>query len=79
MPQEQYDITRATMEALENMSQPGQLVALDHKWSEDEAWKVTAMNDGHGDQRQTRDLIPRYQFQSDRIAAEEKSKSSLQD
>ena len=69
--QEQYNITRAALEALENIRQPGQPITLGHKWSEDESWKITAKSDDRGDQRQPRDLIPRYQFEDDRIAAEE--------
>ncbi|MBS38135.1 MAG: hypothetical protein CMO26_19685 [Thiotrichales bacterium] len=68
--EEQHATTRAALEALEGIREPGQIIALDHTWSDDEAWKVSAMKDDRGDQRQPRDLTPRYQFEDDRIAAE---------
>ncbi len=69
-PEEQYDITRAGVEALAGITEPGTLLTLDNVWSEDESWKIEAVRADMGDRRQPRDLTPRYQFEEDRIAAE---------
>ena len=68
-PEEQYEITRTGVEALEAIREPGTLLARDHVWSEDESWKVEAAKADTGDRRQPRHLVPRYQFEEDRLAA----------
>ncbi len=72
-PEEQYDITRAGVEALAGIREPGTILALDYVWSDDESWKAEAVRDDFGDRRQPRDLTPRYQFEEDRIAAKGRS------
>ena len=70
-PKEQFDITRTAVQALETIEEPGTILKHDYIWSETETWKVEAAVANTGDIRQPRNLIPRYQFEEDRIAAEE--------
>lgn len=69
-PKEQYDITRAAVEALAEITEPGTMLTQDYVWSEDESWKAKAIPDDMVDRRQPRDFTPHYQFEEDRIAAE---------
>ena len=70
-PEEQFSITQTAVQALETITEPGTILEQDYIWSEDETWKVEAANADTGDIRQPRDVTPRYQFEEDRIAAEE--------
>ena len=71
-PEEQYAITRSAVEALQTITEPGTIVTQDYVWSEDETWKIDAVRvDSADPRRYPRDLTPRYQFEDDRIAAED--------
>lgn len=69
-PIDQYEITRAGLEAFEGITRPGTIQKLDRKWTLDNNWKSEATNHNKGDERSSRDNIPRYQFENDRLAAE---------
>jgi D-proline reductase (dithiol) PrdB len=69
-PEEQYAITRAGIEGLLTVNEPGAIRSLDLVWSEDESWKAAAVNPDLGDRRKPRTLEPQYQFEEDRLAAE---------
>ena len=69
-PDQQYAILRAALAGFETIARPGDILTLEERWSDDESWKATVADDSTGDQRQPRDLTPRYQFEEDRIAAE---------
>jgi hypothetical protein len=69
-PADQLAVVRDAIEAFPRFEAPGGFIDLDHVWSADEAWKVEAAGDDGGDQRQPRDLTPRYQSEADRLLAE---------
>ena len=69
-PEEQVAITRAGLDGLETITAPGAIVELEYRWDDDEAWKAAAGDDAIGDVRSPRDMVPRYQEEADRLAAE---------
>jgi hypothetical protein len=65
--------------AFETLTQPGGVVMLPHRWSEDESWKDGVMRPdpgaagdgtGHADDRIGRHDTPQYQTEEDRVRAE---------
>jgi hypothetical protein len=76
-PEFQRDLLRKVFKAVENMDSPGSILDLDVTWSDDPSWKDEAtsglnngVNSAEGDTRQPRLSEPQYQFEEDRIAAE---------
>ena len=76
-PEFQRDLLRQVFKAAESIDTPGSIVDLDVTWSEDASWKDTAtsgLNNGvnsvEGDSRQPRINEPQYQYEEDKIAAE---------
>ena len=76
-PEFQRDLLRKVFKAVENMDSPGSILDLDVTWSDDPSWKDKAtsglnngVNSAEGDTRQPRSSEPQYQFEEDRIAAE---------
>ena len=76
-PEFQRDLLRKVFMAVENMDSPGSIFDLDVTWSDDPSWKDKAtsglnngVNSAEGDTRQPRLSEPQYQFEEDRIAAE---------
>ena len=76
-PEFQRDLLRKVFKAVENMNSPGSILDLDVTWSDDPSWKDKAtsglnngVNSAEGDTRQPRLSEPQYQFEEDRIAAE---------
>ncbi len=76
-PEFQRDLLRQVFEAAESIDTPGSIVDLDAIWSEDVSWKDKAtsglnngVNSAEGDSRQPRINEPQYQYEEDRIAAE---------
>jgi hypothetical protein len=68
--EEQLAITRAGLQAVESITEPGTIVELEYRWDDCEAWRAVAVDGPMGDVRQPRDLEPRYQEEADRVAAE---------
>ena len=76
MPQnssDQYDITRAGLEAFETIQMPGTILKLDRKWTLSRNWKSETLDDSRGDERSSRDETPRYQLEEDRMAVKNSS------
>lgn len=76
-PEFQRDLLRKVFKAAENIDTPGTIVDLDITWSKDTSWKdkaTSGLNNGvnsvEGDSRLPRINEPQYQFEEDRIAAE---------
>ena len=75
-PALQRQIMIAALEAFATVRQPGEIVTLPHRWSDDDGWKDRAMrpepqSDGRaGDDRVERFGTPQYQSETDRVAAE---------
>ena len=76
-PEFQRDLLRQVFKAAESIDTPGSIVDLDVTWSEDASWKAKAtsgLNNGvnsvEGDSRQPRINEPQYQYEEDKIAAE---------
>jgi hypothetical protein len=76
-PEFQRDLLRKVFRAAENMDTPGTIFDLDVTWSDDPSWKNKAtsglnngVNSAEGDSRLPRVNEPQYQFEEDRIAAE---------
>ena len=76
-PESQRDLLRQVFKAAESIDTPGSIVDLDVTWSEDASWKDKAtsglnngVNSAEGDSRQPRINEPQYQYEEDRVAAE---------
>ena len=76
-PEFQSDLLRQVFKAAESIDTPGSIVDLDVTWSEDASWKdkaTSGLNNGvnsvEGDSRQPRINEPQYQYEEDKIAAE---------
>ena len=76
-PESQRDLLRQVFKAAESIDTPGSIVDLDVTWSEDASWKdkaTSGLNNGvnsvEGDSRQPRINEPQYQYEEDKIAAE---------
>ena len=67
---DQYELTRAGLEAFETITEPGTIKHLERTWTLSGDWKTAALDDSKGDERSPRDETPRYQYEDDRIAAE---------
>ena len=67
---DQKGILRDALRAFESIATPESLVDLGRRWADDDGWKQAAADASSGDQRQPRDLTPRYQHEADRLAAE---------
>ena len=63
-------MTRAGLEAVESIKEPGTILKLDRTWTINANWKADTLDDTKGDERSPRDETPRYQLEDDRIAAE---------
>ncbi len=74
-PDDQKRIVRAAMDALASITTAGEIITLPAQWSTDNAWRAEAVDSSRGDVRQPRDTTPRYQFDSDRVLAEQQSTS----
>ena len=73
----QADLLRRALAAAESITEPGTIVDLGVRWSDDQAWKGAAtsgldngISRADGDSRRPRIDEPQYQFESDRAAAE---------
>ena len=76
-PEFQRDLLRQVFKAAESIDTPGSIVDLDVTWSEDASWNdkaTSGLNNGvnsvEGDSRQPRINEPQYQYEEDKIAAE---------
>ena len=69
-PVDQLSVVRAALAALETIDQPGGLVRLEHRWSDDSHWREDAVR-ASGDRRTRRHTTPQYQCEADRMAARE--------
>ena len=76
-PEFQKDLLRKVFTAVEEIEIPGSIVDLDISWSEGESWKDKAtsglnngVNSAEGDSRRPRLRDPQYQYEEDKIAAE---------
>ena len=75
-PAQQRQIMIAALGAFETVRQPGEIITLPHRWSDDDSWKDHAMrpkpsSDGQaGDDRVARFDQPQYQSEADRAAAQ---------
>jgi hypothetical protein len=67
--QEQYEIARRALGALETMTVPGTVDPLPYAWAGDEQWKRDIVEKDAGDVRPPRDATPRYQTEEDRELA----------
>ena len=63
------DIVRRSLQQLERISVPGEIVDLDKTWIDD-TWRDKAMDPGSGDTREIRDDTPQYQYEDDKRLAE---------
>jgi len=66
----QREILDAAVDAFASVRTPGEVVHLSCRWSDSDAWKASATDPEAGDVRSPRDTTPRYQEESDRLAAE---------
>ena len=66
-PELQRAILVAALAAFETLTEPGGLLRLPFRWSEDDTWKERAM--AGGDQRTARHDTPQYQEAEDRARA----------
>ncbi|MDH3700945.1 MAG: hypothetical protein OEU46_06500 [Alphaproteobacteria bacterium] len=69
-PEDQYEIVRSGLGALETIQKPGVVIDLGRRWSDDDRWQAEAMRADRGDTRSARDTTPQWQHPEDRIAAE---------
>ena len=75
-PALQRQIMIEALDAFASISEPGGIITLPHRWSDDESWKDYAMRskprtDGQAaDDRVERFDTPQYQSEADRVAAE---------
>jgi D-proline reductase (dithiol) PrdB len=67
---DQRRIVRAALRAFASIQEPGNIVHLDGRWSDDDAWKASAAEPSAGDQRSPRNTEPQYQTEEDRALAE---------
>ena len=64
------------LDAFATIQQPGEIIVLPHRWSDDAGWKEHAMrpkprtDGGASDDRVERFDTPQYQSDADRVAAE---------
>ena len=68
-PDLQREILIESLDAFSSLKEPGEIKQLLFRWSEDDSWKDSAMNDG--DARTSRLDTPQYQTEEDRILAEQ--------
>ena len=69
-PQLQRDIMLQALAGLSELTTPGVIIKrLPFRWSHGDGWKETASNDG--DTRVERYDTPQYQFEEDRVLAEQ--------
>ena len=75
-PVMQRQIMIDALNAFASIRQPGGIIALPHRWSDDDGWKERAMrpkpraDEGAADDRAERFDTPQYQCKADRLAAE---------
>ncbi len=75
-PALQRQIMIEALEAFAAIRQPGEIITLPHRWSDDDGWKDRAIRPEPqsggwaGDDRVERFGTPRYQSEADRVAAE---------
>lgn len=70
-PELQREILVQAFDAFTTLTEPGMVVNLPFRWSEQDEWKATAMMGG--DSRTPRQDTPQYQTEEDRIRAEAKA------
>lgn len=58
------------LEAFESLGAGDPVRCLPAQWGDGVSWRAEAMRSDSGDTRQSRDTRPRYQMESDRVAAE---------
>jgi len=72
----QRRIMEDALGAVADIVAPGTIITLPYRWSDDEAWKQTAMRPRAGgaqdDDRLDRGAEPQYQYPEDRTAAEQR-------
>jgi D-proline reductase (dithiol) PrdB len=69
-PDDQRLIVRAALRAFASIQKPGDMVHLESRWGDDDAWKASAADASAGDQRSPRNTEPQYQTEEDRALAE---------
>ncbi len=75
-PALQRQIMVDALDAFETIRQPGGIITLPHRWSDDDGWKDRAMrpkprkDGGAADDRVQRFDTPQYQSEADQVAAE---------
>ena len=75
-PALQRQVMIDALNAFETIQQPGTIITLPHRWSDDDAWKDHAMrpkprkDGGAADDRVERFDTPQYQSEADREAAD---------
>jgi hypothetical protein len=66
----QRAVVRDALRAFESIQTPGEIVALDYQWSDNDGWKAENSDASTGDFRPPRSTEPRYQTENDRVLAE---------
>ncbi len=74
-PELQRDIVRSALRAFAELTEPGSVCLLSHRWADDEGWKERAnrpdsRSPSGGDRRAERHATPQYQCFSDQRLAE---------
>lgn len=67
---EQYQVVRAAVTALERIAAPGTIEILPYRWAADDSWQRAILEEEPKDKRAPRDETPRYQTEEDRRLAE---------
>lgn len=70
---DQKRIVGAAFDAFRTIATPGEIITLPCEWSGGDSWRTEAVDPAQGDVRQPRDTTPRYQYDSDRVLAEQRS------
>jgi len=67
---DQYIVVSQALKHFESIKVAGSLVEIPAAWTGGDDWKHAATDSARGDTRQARDTTPRYQFEADRLLAE---------
>ena len=67
----QREIVVSTLELIETLERPGEIVDLGYRWSSDDSWRDRAMSTDGGDDRIERYDSPQYQTEEDRRLADQ--------
>ena len=65
----QRAVVRDALQAFESIETPGEIITLDYRWSQDDAWKAQSSDASTGDARPPRSTEPVYQTENDRVMA----------